>query len=147
MFVMRTPLARPQGRRRRRVPVSSPSALAWHVVINPEIKHASPDQEVWLEACLSIPDYFALTRRRRRISVQYLTGEGKAVHTDLDGLAAAIFQHETDHLNGMLLMDREMPGSSQMDELDTITQQAEQRMMRAMQVEFGQNTYPEREGS
>jgi peptide deformylase len=60
------------------------------------------------EACLSLPDYPALVRRHGRIEVSYTGADGRAVVEVLEGLPAVVFQHELDHLDGVLLPDREV---------------------------------------
>ncbi len=144
IFVMRTPTAPQQGRKRRRAPLAV-SAPTWHAVINPTIERKSTQCSVWPEACLSIPDYSTLTRRHDRISVKYWGADGKHRRQELTGLAAVIFQHETDHLNGMLLMDREMIGTRDMDDMDMAMREAQLRMMAALRREFGEDVYADEE--
>jgi len=144
VFVMRTPAIPQQGRQRRRAPVST-AAPQWHAVINPTIESKSAQCSVWPEACLSIPDYSTLTRRHNRISVRYFGADGKRRQQELSGLAAVIFQHETDHLNGMLLMDREMIGSRDLDDMDLAMREAQMRMMAALKREFAEDVYADGE--
>jgi peptide deformylase len=58
------------------------------------------------EGCLSIPGPFYPTSRAERVTLWGLDLEGKEVRVEAEGLLARIFQHETDHLNGTLYIDR-----------------------------------------
>jgi peptide deformylase len=57
------------------------------------------------EGCLSIPDVNADVERAARIELEYQTLEGEWVQEELEDLAARVFQHELDHLNGVLFID------------------------------------------
>lgn len=145
MFVMRTPAIPQHGRQRRRAPVST-AGPQWHAVINPTIDSKSTQCSVWPEACLSIPDYSTLTRRHDCISVRYFGADGKHNKATLTGLAAVIFQHETDHLNGMLLMDRELITARGVDDTDLAMREAQLRMVSALKREYGEDVYADDEG-
>ncbi|KLV09604.1 peptide deformylase [Photobacterium aquae] len=82
-------------------PVMEPTLM-----INPEILWASADMEKDWEGCLSIPGIRALVSRHKHIEVRYFTPEGEEITTRLDGFIARIFQHELDHLNGLVFLDR-----------------------------------------
>lgn len=58
------------------------------------------------EGCLSIPGLWYPTSRAERVRVSGLDLEGRPVRIEAEGLLARVFQHETDHLNGMLFIDR-----------------------------------------
>ena len=79
------------------------------VFVNPEIHDMRGNKEAE-EGCLSIPEVYVQVRRalRCRIVGQNLAGE--PVEVDLEELPARICQHETDHLNGVLILDRMGPG-------------------------------------
>lgn len=73
--------------------------------VNPEITWRSEDLTVYSEGCLSLPDFFDLVERPVSIRLRYLDYHGK-VHEELaDGLFAVCFQHEVDHLEGVLFVD------------------------------------------
>ncbi|NJD39633.1 MAG: peptide deformylase [Geobacter sp.] len=76
--------------------------------INPVIIHAEDDcfDE---EGCLSVPDFAANVKRHRRVTVKALTLEGQERIWHADGLLAIAFQHEIDHLDGILFVDRLSP--------------------------------------
>lgn len=74
------------------------------VAINPEIIH-SEGESYEEEGCLSVPGYAANVRRHARVVVKTLNLEGEEVHYKADGLLAIAFQHEIDHLDGILFID------------------------------------------
>lgn len=76
--------------------------------INPVIIQAEDDcfDE---EGCLSVPDFAANVKRHRRVTVKALTLEGQERLWHADGLLAIAFQHEIDHLDGILFVDRLSP--------------------------------------
>lgn len=73
--------------------------------INPVILSAEGD-EAMEEGCLSIPDVRAEVARPTKLIVQYETLDGNEVKAELDGLPARVFQHELDHLDGVLFIDK-----------------------------------------
>jgi peptide deformylase len=76
------------------------------VIINPEIvPNASGTEEGW-EGCLSIPDIRGRVPRFTDITVKALDRDAKEVELRLKNFAARIAQHETDHLDGVLFLDR-----------------------------------------
>lgn len=82
------------------------------VVINPEIlsKEGSEEME---EGCLSFPAMYGTIERATRIRVRYRDLDWAEKTMDLDGFLARVFQHEFDHLNGVVFIDR-MPPSEKM---------------------------------
>jgi len=75
------------------------------VLINPEIKAAEGEVESE-EGCLSLPGYTTRVIRSERVLVRGLDREGRAVEIEGEGLLCRALQHEIDHLNGTLLIDR-----------------------------------------
>jgi peptide deformylase len=75
------------------------------VLVNPEIVHRE-GSIVWNEACLSVPDFSAEVERAERVRVRGLDLEGRELAEDAEGLRAVCFQHEIDHLDGILFIDR-----------------------------------------
>jgi peptide deformylase len=74
-------------------------------IINPEI--AERDGEiVWEEGCLSVPELTAPVRRARRVLVRGWTPEERQVEIEAEELLAVALQHEIDHLDGRLFLDR-----------------------------------------
>jgi peptide deformylase len=76
------------------------------VFINPEITDHTKDVQVGPEGCLSFPEIFANVERWYEIDATYTDLEGKPQHIHARGLLARAIQHELDHLNGILLVDR-----------------------------------------
>ncbi|MBC7263078.1 MAG: peptide deformylase [Chloroflexi bacterium] len=76
-----------------------------YVVCNPEITHASGEEEME-EGCLSVPGYVGSVARASRVTVRGQNLKGKGVRIEADGLLARAFQHEIDHLDGILFLDR-----------------------------------------
>jgi peptide deformylase len=76
--------------------------------INPEI--VEQEGEVYEEeGCLSVPGFYAKVPRSAWVKVRYLDLEGQQVERQTDGLLAIAFQHEIDHLNGVLFVDHLSP--------------------------------------
>src|SRR5688572_8644206 len=101
-------LAAPQVGVSERIIVVDPQQddLPAFALINPEILEASKETEKGEEGCLSIPGLRDLVERSQRVVVRGLTPEGQARQLDLEGLPARIIQHEVDHLDGVLFIDR-----------------------------------------
>jgi len=76
------------------------------VVVNPEIRIVNPELEEGWEGCLSIPGLRGLVPRARRIKVKGRTVDGEAMSLTADGLHARVIQHEYDHLDGVVFLDR-----------------------------------------
>jgi peptide deformylase len=76
------------------------------VMINPEIKQQSQDVCVIQEGCLSIPKVFLDVTRPEVIEVSYKDENGRPQKMSAKGLLSRVIQHEIDHLNGVLFVDR-----------------------------------------
>ncbi len=76
---------------------------------NPILRHRSPDQVTGPEGCLSFPELFVNIRRPSRIDVQWQDLSGTIESGEFSGLAARCIQHEIDHLDGVLMIDK-IPG-------------------------------------
>jgi len=96
----------------RRVFVANPSEdhdpSKLLVLINPELVEAE-GESVAEEGCLSIPDFREEARRARRVLLRGLDRNERPVEIEGEGLLARILQHELDHLNGILFVDRLSP--------------------------------------
>jgi peptide deformylase len=75
------------------------------VLINPEILERD-GKLTWTEGCLSVPDYTADVERSERVTLRATDLEGEPVEIRAEGLQAVCFQHEIDHLDGILFIDR-----------------------------------------
>ena len=74
-------------------------------LINPEILETSGEEQMD-EGCLSVPGFYEPVTRAERVRVRALDGEGQPFELDADGLLAVCIQHEIDHLDGKLFVDR-----------------------------------------
>jgi len=81
------------------------------VFINPEIVRRSGSEE-GEEGCLSLPEIRGSVRRSKEVEVTAYTPNGEELHWRLSGLLARAFQHELDHLNGVLFVDHLAPSES-----------------------------------
>ncbi len=79
-------------------------------LINPEITWMSDERLVADEGCLSIPGYVGAVERAGKVRVRAKTDKGRTTNIDAEGWLARIFQHEIDHLDGILYPDRMAPG-------------------------------------
>jgi peptide deformylase len=84
---------------------AKPKPKKLYVIINPEIIKASDDKVMGVEGCLSIPGLIGKVERHQAIQVKALNRHGSPVKLKVDGWLARIFQHEIDHLNGVLFTD------------------------------------------
>ena len=83
-----------------------PKPKKLYVIINPEIIKTSEEKVMGIEGCLSIPGLQGEVERHESIQVKALNRHGSPVKLKVDGWMARIFQHEIDHLNGVLFTDR-----------------------------------------
>jgi peptide deformylase len=77
-----------------------------HVLINPRIIEREGEMISENEGCLSVPDYRSDVMRAERILVDGVDREGNPLRLEAEGLHAIVLQHEIDHLNGRLFIDR-----------------------------------------
>ena len=77
-----------------------------YIAVNPKITRFSQELVIGAEGCLSIPGFMGEVERAEEIIVEGLDRYGKPLKLKLGGWAARIFQHEIDHLNGILYTDR-----------------------------------------
>lgn len=92
------------NKRYKNVPKLGPIA-----VINPKIIESSKKMTRDWEGCLSIPGIRGLVLRSDWVDVSFATREGEKVRVTFEGFVARIFQHEHDHLNGIVFLDRTNP--------------------------------------
>lgn len=76
------------------------------VVVNPELEVLSGERLLINEGCLSVPDLRADVERALDVRIHYLDRDGHRRSVDAHGLTAGTFQHEVDHLDGVLFLDR-----------------------------------------
>jgi peptide deformylase len=80
--------------------------LDLRVLVNPELRLLSDETFGSYEGCLSVPDLRGLLPRAAEIEVSYTDREGAPIVEEIRGLSAGTFQHEQDHLDGILFVDR-----------------------------------------
>lgn len=76
-----------------------------YVLVNPEIVKTRGEEEME-EGCLSVPGYRGLVKRATRVTIKGQDQRGKKIRYRSEDLLAQAFQHELDHLNGILYLDR-----------------------------------------
>jgi peptide deformylase len=83
------------------------------ILVNPEIVQVA-SEEIAEEGCLSLPGFYETVKRARQVLVKAVTLDGKEFSMECEGLLARAFQHEIDHLNGVLLVDHLSPVKRQL---------------------------------
>ena len=76
------------------------------VLINPKITKKSWKKENGEEGCLSIPGVFGMVKRHKSVKAKFLDRKGEKVEIKAQGMLARVIQHEIDHLNGILFIDK-----------------------------------------
>ena len=76
------------------------------IFINPEIVKISKEKEWMPEGCLSVRPWYGEVKRAKKITISAYDEKGKRITRGASGLLAQIFQHEIDHLNGVLFIDK-----------------------------------------
>lgn len=85
---------------RQRVPIP------FHVIINPKLTVVGDSSATFFEGCLSVEGYQAIVDRALKVRVECLNERGEKITINATGWYARILQHEIDHLNGILYVDR-----------------------------------------
>ena len=80
--------------------------LPFTVYVNPKISIIDDHPEGYWEGCLSVPNMMGYVERPQHIRVDYLDIKGQSQSMELKGFLATVFQHEFDHLDGLLYVDR-----------------------------------------
>ena len=75
-------------------------------LVNPELEWHSDDEETFEEGCLSIPDVWVEVERALRVRMRGLDARGRERTVEAEGFHARVLQHEADHLDGVLMLDR-----------------------------------------
>jgi peptide deformylase len=92
-------------------------------VVNPVIVESSEDEAVYEEGCLSVPGLYCEVSRPARVEVRGLDLDGNPLSISLEDFRARVWQHEIDHLDGVLFIDR-LPESERREALATLRSQA-----------------------
>ncbi|MCA1950854.1 MAG: peptide deformylase [Treponema sp.] len=99
-------LAGPQVGLLQRIFVVQLDGESPRVFINPTIIGTSPETSQYEEGCLSIPGMYADVTRPEKVTIQAWNERGRPFTLDAEGLLARVIQHEYDHLEGILFIDR-----------------------------------------
>jgi peptide deformylase len=83
-----------------------PAKKKLYVIVNPEITKVSEEKVMGIEGCLSIPGLVGEVERHEAIQVKALNRHGQPFKIKVDGWMARIFQHEIDHLHGVMFTDK-----------------------------------------
>jgi len=76
------------------------------VLVNPEVEWTADEREQFSEGCLSLPGVWVEVARPARVRVRARDGNGRPLTLSAEGREASIVQHEIDHLDGVLVLDR-----------------------------------------
>lgn len=87
-----------------RYPDMTPTALT--TFVNPVITVLDPGEQGYWEGCLSVPMLRGLVERPRAVRVEYVDRRGEVASIEAEGFLATVLQHELDHLDGVLFVDR-----------------------------------------
>ena len=122
-------LAAPQvGVSKRIIVVDDGNGL--QALINPQIIKAEGSQ--WgLEGCLSVPGYFGDVERYEKVTVTAIDPNNKKLRIEAEGFLARIFQHEIDHLEGHLFIEKAVNLKKQVDPTEAIAEEAAQDVAHA----------------
>jgi peptide deformylase len=87
-------------------PEAAPPKPKLYVIFNPEITARSEEMVDGIEGCLSVPGYAGFVMRHEAVTVKALNRKGQLIKIKARGWLARIFQHELDHLDGVLFIDK-----------------------------------------
>ncbi len=85
-----------------------------YIFINPKIIHESPEMTEYQEGCLSFPQLYIDLDRSKSVTVQWVDLQGLMQSEDFSGLEAVCVQHEIDHLNGIVFVNKLKPTKKQL---------------------------------
>jgi peptide deformylase len=120
-----------------RYPYKPPIPLT--VIVNPEIEPLDSEMIEINEGCLSVPGLRGVVERRATIRVRYLDREGNPNEEIKRGLTAGTFQHELDHLDGTLIVDRADPRTLQTwEQFERFHREEFERLAQGIVERFGQ---------
>jgi len=100
------------------------------VLVNPQVISSSEEREEDEEGCLSVPDVKIVVERPIRVTVRAQNDKGDRIEYEAEGMRARVIQHEIDHLDGMLILDR----ATREERKRAIQQQKEAERARAQRL-------------
>ncbi|RLC68157.1 MAG: peptide deformylase [Chloroflexi bacterium] len=124
-------LAAPQVGKNIRLFIANPTAKPGQqegVYINPEIINAEGSAESE-EGCLSIPGLLCKIKRKHGVTIRAINLDGESITQDAEDLLARIFQHEIDHLNGILICDK----------MSTVAKIANRKLLKDLEEQYAHN--------
>tara|TARA_Y100001980_G_C14459112_1_gene241401 strand:+ start:99 stop:629 length:531 start_codon:yes stop_codon:yes gene_type:complete len=80
--------------------------IPFEVYVNPVASIIDDEKQGFWEGCLSVPGMMGYVERPRKIKVDYVSGDGERKSTIFEDFLATVFQHELDHLNGIIYVDK-----------------------------------------
>lgn len=107
-------LAAPQVGVSKRIFVCDDGEGKVRKVINPVITELTDETQEYEEGCLSVPGIFRKVERVKKINIKYLNENGEEIEEDVEGFLPVVMQHENDHLNGILFVERVSPMAKRM---------------------------------
>lgn len=107
-------LAAPQVGVSKRIFVCDDGEGKVRKVINPVITELTDETQEYEEGCLSVPGIFRKVERVKKINIRYLNENGQEIDEDVEGFLPVVMQHENDHLNGVLFVERVSPMAKRM---------------------------------
>lgn len=99
-------LAAPQIAVSKRIFVADDGVSGYDEYINPVWTPVGDEKDIDVEGCLSVPDLYGEVERYKEILIKYQDRHGKKRQKKASGLLARCIQHETDHLNGILFIEK-----------------------------------------
>ena len=111
------------------------TVVPFHVVVNPRLTIVQDDPAVFFEGCLSLDGFAALVSRATAVRVDCLNERGEPLVIQARGWYARILQHEIDHLNGTLYIDRMLSRSFM--SIDNLTKHWSDKTMNHLQAALG----------
>ena len=119
-------LAAPQISKSIRLIVIGLGHGEYKAYVNPNITFFSKEKTITDEGCLSLPKIFGNVTRPKKINLKYHDLDGNLQKEKIKGMEAVVLQHEIDHLNGILFIDRAEKITSGQDLLDTMKKQLDE---------------------
>lgn len=109
LAVIEDPAAYHEGFTSEQLAARERTPVNYHVLVNPRLKVVGTEMVEHVEGCLSFASFSMVVARARKVHVDALDENGKAISIDATGWYARILQHEIDHLHGVVCCDRMDP--------------------------------------
>ncbi len=106
MFVALIPKKPLKRDEKNKIIMPSPDEAKFYTIFNPEIIKFYKETSEMEEGCLSVPGIYGLVERSKKITLEGYDRYGRKKKIKAENLLARVFQHETDHLNGILFIDK-----------------------------------------